>query len=47
VITSVDEDVTGYKIDVDQENPQWQIEVVKQFFTREDVNLNLSVVNLI
>jgi len=47
VITSVDEDVTGYKIDVDQEKPQWQIEAVKQFFTRDDVNLNLSVVNLI
>jgi hypothetical protein len=47
VIMSVDESVTGFELDIDEEKEDWQINVVKQFFTRDNVNLSLTLVDVI
>ena len=40
-------EVTGFELDIDEEKEDWQINVVKQFFTRENVNLSLTLVDVI
>ena len=47
VIMSVDAAISGFEVEVDTEKEDWQLDAIKQFFTRDNVNLNLTLVDLI